>query len=71
MSDPGDRGSDLYDSDMGEDVTGGSVNIGGARDDGDHVVVHGDDRHFSYDVGRGGEVSRVHGTEHSHPNRPW
>lgn len=45
MSGPGDSG-DLFDDDMGDDVTGGNVRFG---DHGAHHSVYGDGRHFSWD----------------------
>lgn len=58
----GDSSRDLYDSDMGDDVKGGQVTMG---DDGSsHSTVYGEDRHFSWDSDKDGNVSGVHGTEH-------
>lgn len=70
MYDPGDRSGDLYDSDMGEDVTGGKVEFDRGGPGVDHHVVHGDDRHFSWDTDPEGEVSGVHGWQHD-PREPW
>ncbi len=70
----GDRGGDLYDSDMGDGVTGGSVEFDTDKDgsNNDHTVVHGDDRHFSWDSDKDGNVSGTHGTEHDKSgNKPW
>jgi len=65
-------GGDLYDSSMGEGVTGGSVRLDGDGPGKDHVNVHGDGAHFSWTVNRdkGGDASDVHGELHR-PNRPW
>lgn len=74
MSDP-DKSGDLYDSDMGNDVTGGSVQIGQTDQQGnvtDHHNVHGTDRHFSWDTDDNNDTSGVHGTEHHDTgNSPW
>ena len=74
MFDPGERSGDLYDSSMGDSVTGGSVDfdhngVAGS----DHHNVHGNDRHFSWDSDSDGNVSNVHGRVHGgrEGNNPW
>lgn len=70
MADSEDRGGDLYDSDMGEGVTGGEVEFDKDGSGLDHHVVHGDDRHFSWDTDKEDDVSGLHGWEHD-PRAPW
>lgn len=67
-----DRSGDLYDSDMGDSVRGGSVEFDKDGSGLDHHTTYGDDRHFSWDSDRDGNVSGVHGTEHDRSgNRSW
>jgi len=70
MPDSGDRGGDLYDSDMGDGVTGGNVGFDRSGPGFDHHVVHGDDRHFSWDTDPSEDSYGVHGREHN-PRQPW
>lgn len=57
-------GGDLYHSDMG-DVKGGSVEFDKGGPGNDHHTVYGDGFHFSWDSDRSGDISDVHGTDHS------
>ena len=76
MSDPRDQGQnqnrdgDLYDSDMGKDVTGGNVKYDQGKPNQDHHNVHGPGAHHSWDTDSQGNVSGNHGTLHQ-PDRPW
>jgi hypothetical protein len=71
MSDPGDRGADLYHSDFGE-VTGGAANLEYKGTDLDHITVqYGKDARFSFNVDiNTGDISGVHGRFQA-PDRPW
>lgn len=64
MADSEDRGGDLYDSDMGEGVTGGSVELDKDGSGLDHHEAHGEGFHFSWDTDKDGNASGVHGTVH-------
>lgn len=73
-----DRSIDLYDSDMGplggDGVTGSSVGLDKGGSGQDHHVVHGKDRHFSWDTDKDGNVSGVHGRSAGETNKhdkPW
>lgn len=70
MADNDNNGGDLYESDMGEGVTGGSVEFN--EDSSSHSNVHGDGAHFSWDTDSDGNVSGVHGTVHDNSgNERW
>jgi len=73
MSGPGGKSGDLYDHDMGDDVTGGNW-----QPDWDplrhldHHNVHGPGGHFSWDTDADDEANGVHGTLHDPGgNLPW
>ena len=75
--DPGktpDRGGDLLDSGMGpltpDGITGGKLKIN-QKPGVDHISIHGDVGHFSFDVDEDG-ASDVHGTLHGPTGKkPW
>ena len=69
MADPGDRDGDLYDSDMGDDVGGGNAHFDRGESGHDHHSVFGDDRHFSWNSDRDGNVSDVHGKQAGDSNK--
>jgi len=74
MAGPGDRSGDVYDSSMGDGVRGASVQLDRGGSGLDHHVVWGEDRHFSWDTDRDGNVSGVHGRQQGDTNKhnkPW
>lgn len=54
---PEDKGGDLYDSSMGDDVSGGSVRF---DDDKTHHTVHGDGWHRSWDDNGDNDHTTIH-----------
>ncbi|MCL4352895.1 hypothetical protein M1615_00260 [Patescibacteria group bacterium] len=62
-----DRDGDLYDSDMGKDVSGGQVEFDKDGQGNDHHGYHSGERggaHFSWDTDRDGNVSGAHESYH-------
>jgi hypothetical protein len=59
-----DRNGDIYDSSMGDDIKGATVELN--RDDSgvDHHTVYGDGWHRSWDTDDNGNVTHDHVTTH-------
>lgn len=62
---PFNRSGDLFHSLFGNKTKGGSVEFDKKGPGVDHHVVWGEGFHFSWDTNPQGNVSGVHGTDHS------